>query len=65
MTTRERRDETATPAEAQAPEAASDGLREARDSGDAFLLAADEAITRALSGTPETFLAQNRQMGGQ
>lgn len=33
--------------------------------GDAFLTAADAAINRALSGTPEQFLTQNRQLGGQ
>ena len=33
--------------------------------GDAFLAAADAAIARALSGRPEAFLAQNRQLGGQ
>lgn len=36
-----------------------------RGAGEAFLAAADEAITRALSGNSEQFLAQNRQMGGQ
>ena len=38
---------------------------ELRDTGEAFLAAADEAINRALSGNSEQFLAQNRQMGGQ
>lgn len=38
---------------------------ELRDAGEAFLAAADEAITRALSGNSEEFLARNRQMGGQ
>jgi hypothetical protein len=36
-----------------------------RDTGDAFLLAADRAIDRALSSDPERFLRQNRQLGGQ
>ncbi|NOT26373.1 MAG: hypothetical protein HOP16_09770 [Acidobacteria bacterium] len=36
-----------------------------REAGDAFLRAADAAIERALSGTAEAFLAQNRQLGGQ
>ena len=38
---------------------------ELRADGEAFLAAADEAITRALSGNSEEFLLQNRQMGGQ
>jgi hypothetical protein len=38
---------------------------ELRGAGEAFLAAADEAINRALSGSSEQFLAQNRQMGGQ
>ncbi len=38
---------------------------ELRDAGEAFLAAADQAITRALSGNSEQFLMQNRQMGGQ
>ena len=51
------------PAEAPPPDAApDDGAREA---GDAFLLAADAAIQRALSGRAEAFLAQNRQQNGQ
>jgi hypothetical protein len=37
----------------------------ARDEGDAFLRAADNAIDRALSGRAEDFLRQNRQLGGQ
>ena len=43
-------------------EASGDDLRE---TGEAFLAAADEAINRALSGNSERFLAQSRQMGGQ
>ena len=38
---------------------------ELREAGEAFLAAADEAITRALSGNSEQFLNQHRQMGGQ
>jgi hypothetical protein len=38
---------------------------EARDTGEAFLVAADAAIERALSGNAEAFLTQNRQLGGQ
>jgi hypothetical protein len=37
----------------------------ARETGDAFLRAADAAIDRALSRSPEEFLRQNRQLGGQ
>ena len=51
---------SSTPPEAEAaPESTS------REAGDTFLQAADAAIDRALSGTPEVFLAQNRQLGGQ
>jgi hypothetical protein len=64
MNTRERRPEErevpAAPSEAPGtPDPAS------RETGDAFLRAADAAIARALSGTPEAFLSQNRQLGGQ
>jgi hypothetical protein len=38
---------------------------DAGSAGDAFLEAADLAIERALSGSPEAFLEQNRQVGGQ
>jgi hypothetical protein len=38
---------------------------DAREQGDAFLRAADNAIDRALSGRAEDFLRQNRQLGGQ
>jgi hypothetical protein len=37
----------------------------ARSAGDAFLLAADVALDRALSTEPERFLQQNRQLGGE
>lgn len=65
MTTRERRPDERVPtvteqtAQQNAPES---GLRA---TGDVFLAAADLAIERALSGAPEAFLAQNRQLGGQ
>lgn len=51
----------------QAPgDSGSEGDADAlRGAGEAFLAAADEAINRALSGSSEQFLAQNRQMGGQ
>lgn len=64
MTTRERRlieAETPPPAAADTPTSA----EVSRETGDAFLRAADAALARALSGTPEAFLAQNRQLGGQ
>jgi hypothetical protein len=38
---------------------------ELRDTGDALLAAADDAIARALSQNSAEFLAQSRQMGGQ
>jgi len=65
MSTRERRPEEriVPPAGGANPEPAA--ISEARDAGDAFLRAADTAIDRALSGTPEEFLRQNRQLGGQ
>ena len=64
MNTRERRPEerqvpTAPPEAPGTPDPAT------RHTGDAFLRAADAAIARALSGTPEAFLSQNRQLGGQ
>jgi hypothetical protein len=65
MTTRERRPhETAVTRTGQA-EAEKPPESDSRESGDAFLQAADAAIDRALSGRPEAFLAQNRQLGGQ
>jgi hypothetical protein len=64
MTTRERRPidpETPPAAPAETP----GSVENAREAGDDFLRAADAALTRALSGTPEAFLSQNRQLGGQ
>ena len=64
MTTRERRlPEAEAPPQAAAETSTS--TEASRETGDAFLRAADAAMARALSGTPETFLAQNRQLGGQ
>lgn len=40
-------------------------LSSQRQSGERFLAAADEAISRALSDNSERFLAANRQQGGQ
>jgi hypothetical protein len=42
-----------------------EGSESSRQAGDAYLAAADEAISRALSKNSEAFLAQNRQQGGQ
>jgi hypothetical protein len=42
-----------------------DDTSQLRDQGEAFLAAADDAITRALSSNSIEFLAQNRQLGGQ
>jgi hypothetical protein len=65
MSTDERRPEerTVPPATGSSEDPAA--VVAARDAGDAFLRAADAAIDRALSGTPEAFLSQNRQLGGQ
>jgi hypothetical protein len=65
MTTRERhrREESFEPIARSEQERRSDNG--ARGAGDAFLEAADVAIERALSGSPEAFLEQNRQLGGQ
>jgi hypothetical protein len=64
MSTRERRPQEQTvPGPSGEPEPAH--TTEARDAGDAFLRAADAALDRALSGSPEDFLRQNRQLGGQ
>lgn len=64
MSTNERRPITrqawAPPADAQTQPPSG-----ARETGDAFLRAADAAIDRALSRSPEEFLRQNRQLGGQ
>jgi hypothetical protein len=64
MSTNERRPATrpATPPPADTQTQPPSG---ARDTGDAFLRAADAAIDRALSRSPEEFLRQNRQLGGQ
>jgi hypothetical protein len=43
----------------------SDGLSDARRTGEELLSAGDEAIARALSGNSEQFLRANRQEGGQ
>jgi hypothetical protein len=50
---------------APVPQEASEERGSSRETGDAFLAAADEAISRALSQNSEAFLAQNRQQGGQ
>ena len=64
MSTRERRSQEQTvPGPSAEPEP--EHTSEARDTGDAFLRAADAALDRALSGSPEEFLRQNRQLGGQ
>ncbi len=63
MTTRERQPEnrvTTSQTETENPPES-----DLRETGDAFLQAADAAIERALSGTAEAFLAQNRQLNGQ
>lgn len=68
MSTRERRQQEPTTSMPAAPSGAEQEPRTttmARDQGAAFLRAADAAIDRALSGTPEEFLRQNRQLGGQ
>ena len=65
MNTRERRPEDREVPAAVPPEALGTPDPATRETGDAFLRAADAAIARALSGTPEAFLSQNRQLGGQ
>ena len=65
MTTRERRSEERIVPPAAGAEAEPGPNTDARDAGDAFLRAADEILDRALSGTPEEFLRQNRQLGGE
>ncbi len=68
MTTRERRrDETHNdmPAQSERHQMPEPETETAGSAGDAFLSAADSAIERALSGRPEAFLSQNRQLGGQ
>lgn len=51
----------------QGPGGESDGesLAGARDAGDRYLQAAEDAINRALSANSEAFLAAARQTGGQ
>jgi len=44
---------------------ADDGLERLRRAGDELLAAADEVISRTLSGNSERFLRSNRQTGGQ
>ena len=65
MSTRERRSAERTAPPIAAPQDKGTGIPDARDAGDAFLRAADAALDRALSGRPEEFLRQNRQLGGQ
>lgn len=67
MTTRERRpiDSEIPSAPPAAPAEAPNAGDQSRDAGDAYLRAAEAAMARALSGTPEAFLRQNRQLGGQ
>ena len=65
MTTREPRTVSPNVVPATRPEGDAAPESTSREDGDAFLEAADAAIDRALSGTPEAFLAQNRQLGGQ
>jgi hypothetical protein len=65
MTMRERQPgprDAAAGSEARTEEPRTDDTRAA---GDAFLDAADAAIAQALSATPEDFLSQNRQLGGE
>lgn len=65
MTTRERRPEERAVALTNQAEGENPPGSDPGETGDAFLQAADAAIDRALSGRPEAFLAQNRQLGGQ
>ena len=65
MTTRERRALADTEPHPSTPAESPTAVDASREAGDAFLRAADAALARALSGTPEAFLSQNRQMGGQ
>jgi hypothetical protein len=67
MTTRERHltESETTPATQATSAETAEASAASRDTGDAFLRAADAAMSRALSGTPEAFLRQNRQLGGQ
>lgn len=65
MSTHERRAATRPVPPPTPQEAPNDSSTNARETGDAFLRAADAAIDRALSRNPEDFLRQNRQLGGQ
>jgi hypothetical protein len=65
MNTPERRPATRPTPPPLPSETPIDSSTNARETGDAFLRAADAAIDRALSRNPEDFLRQNRQLGGQ
>jgi hypothetical protein len=66
MTTRERHAESvATAGEIPFDAEAGSDLERLRETGDAFLEAADEAMEQALSRDARAFLSQNRQVGGQ
>jgi hypothetical protein len=66
MTTRERTAQEDRPMTQPPSESAlATNIDMARDAGEAFLMAADRALDRALSTEPERFLQQNRQLGGQ
>lgn len=65
MSTHERRTATRSAPPQSPPETPGDPSTNPRETGDAFLRAADAAIDRALSRSPEDFLKQNRQLGGQ
>jgi hypothetical protein len=65
MSTHERRPAARAAAPQTPPETPAAPSTTARETGDAFLRAADAAIDRALSRSPEDFLRQNRQLGGQ
>ena len=65
MTTLERVPHEHTSATGSTVESETTNTTAARDAGDAFLLAADVALDRALSNEPERFLQQNHQLGGQ
>ena len=60
------RTENPQPAPESGAEAGTGAEMEAlRQAGERLLSAGDEAISRALSGDSERFLAANRQQGGQ
>jgi hypothetical protein len=60
-----RHDQRTTPQAASSPAGGGPGLDQARLQAQRLLDAADAAITRALSGNAEAFLAASRQQGGQ